>query len=111
MSKKRTPARSGTSSPSAFTNTPSLGGVGFGVGFVSASSSVLSFVAEPPDLSQISDPSVAVLFKSLSKKEEVTKNKALDGLLAAVEGMEAVEEGVLSAWVFYLLRSFFGGDD
>lgn len=68
-------------------------------GFASSTTSVLSFIGEPPDLSQISDPSVVVLFKNLSKKEEVTKAKALEGLLTALDSVESIEEALLSAWV------------
>lgn len=77
-------------------------------GFVSSTTSVLSFIGEPPDVSAIYDSSVAVLFKGLLKKEEVTKAKALEGLLVAVEKTEQTEEGLLSAWVggFLCLAGF-----
>jgi hypothetical protein len=73
-----------------------------GFGFGSTTTSVLSFIGEPPDLSQISDPSVVVHFKGLSKKEEVTKAKALEGLLTAVDGVDDIEEAMLSVWVSFL---------
>ncbi|KAA8914542.1 hypothetical protein FN846DRAFT_926712 [Sphaerosporella brunnea] len=95
--KKRTPIRSGGTSfgSQSFGGSPAMSGFGFS----STTTSVLSFIGEPPDLSQISDSSVVVLFKGLPKKEEVTKVKALEGLLTAVEGVSDVEEAVLSAWV------------
>ncbi|KAI5848931.1 hypothetical protein BZA05DRAFT_339706 [Tricharina praecox] len=63
--------------------------------------SALSTITAPPDLSAISDPTLTVLFKSLSKREEVTRVKALEGLLdklSASSSSAVVEEGVLSAW-------------
>ena len=35
----------------------------------------------------------------MSKKEEVTKAKALEGLLFAMESVDTVEEALLTAWV------------
>ncbi|KAF8537591.1 hypothetical protein BDD12DRAFT_744486 [Trichophaea hybrida] len=93
MSKKRAPARSGGVSPATF-GAPAISG-----GFASSTTSVLSFIGEPPDLSPISDSSVVVLFKGLSKKEEITKAKALEGLIAAVGAVESTEDAVLTAWV------------
>ncbi|PSN61357.1 hypothetical protein BS50DRAFT_504653 [Corynespora cassiicola Philippines] len=63
-------------------------------------SSQLSYVAEPPDLSSISDANVGVCFKNLSKKDSTTKAKALEDLHAYVSSLqEPVEEGVLEAWI------------
>lgn len=74
----------GTSAPSAF----------------GASSSQLSYVTEPPDLSSISDPNVVVYFRNLSKKDSTTKAKALEDLQSYIASLEGpVEEGVLEAWV------------
>lgn len=74
-------------------------GGGFGSGF-GVSSSPLSWIAEPPDLSNISDPNVGVAFKNLTKKDSTTKAKALEELLAFVSAPEQqVEEAVLEAWV------------
>lgn len=93
MSKKRAPARSGGVSPATFSSPATT------KSFASSTISVLSFIGEPSDLSPISDSSVVVLFKGLSKKEEITKTKALEGLLAAVESVESTEDAVLAAWV------------
>ncbi|KAJ4303712.1 hypothetical protein N0V90_002613 [Kalmusia sp. IMI 367209] len=65
-----------------------------------ASSSQLSHVTEPPDLSTISDPNVVVYFRNLSKKDSTTKARALEDLQAYVARLEEpVEEGLLEAWI------------
>ncbi|KZF25198.1 hypothetical protein L228DRAFT_63765 [Xylona heveae TC161] len=78
----------------------------FGAGFRSSSvfgssSSTLSYISEPPDLSDVSEPNVVVAFKNLNKKDSTTKAKALDELLSHVITKEAggVEEAVLVAWI------------
>ncbi|KAF1939847.1 hypothetical protein EJ02DRAFT_380896 [Clathrospora elynae] len=64
------------------------------------SASPLSYVAEPPDLAAISDPTVVVYFRNLSKKDSTTKAKALEDIQAHVSSLqEPVEEGVLEAWI------------
>ena len=69
-------------------------------GSVFGSSSPLSWIAEPPDLSGFSDPNVAVSFKNLSKKDSTTKAKALEDLQTYVTPPDQqVEEAVLEAWV------------
>ncbi|KAI9775587.1 MAG: hypothetical protein M1835_005753 [Candelina submexicana] len=77
---------------------PGLGTPAFG-----AIPSTLSFVAEPPDLTAISDPNVVVAFKNLSKKDNVTKAKALEDLQTYVLSVGVQEHGledqVLEAWV------------
>jgi hypothetical protein len=66
----------------------------------SVSSSQLSYVTEPPDLSAISDPNVVVYFRNLSKKDSTTKAKALEDIQARISSLqEPVEEGILEAWV------------
>ncbi|KAI4715873.1 hypothetical protein E4T48_07944 [Aureobasidium sp. EXF-10727] len=82
----------------------STGGSGFGGGFGAAgfgvSSSPLSWIGEPPDLSNISDPNVGVAFKNLTKKDSTTKAKALEELLQYVSAPDQqIEEPVLEAWV------------
>ncbi|KAI8938604.1 hypothetical protein NX059_004477 [Plenodomus lindquistii] len=63
------------------------------------SSSPLSYVSEPPDLSAVSDPNVVVLFRNLSKKDSTTKAKALEDMHTHVTSLqEPIEEGVLEAW-------------
>ena len=83
----------------------------FGSGFGStstsafgATSSPLSYVTEPPDLSSISDPNIIVAFKNLSKKDGTTKAKALEDMQTYVSSLSGqVEEAVLEAWVGLLL--------
>lgn len=79
----------------------SFGGSAFGA------SSPLSWIAEPPDLSGISDPNVTVSFKNLSKKDSTTKAKALEDLQAHVSTTEdqQIEEAVLEAWVRYFWKT------
>ncbi|KAH7353820.1 hypothetical protein B0T11DRAFT_121007 [Plectosphaerella cucumerina] len=77
---------------------------GFG-GFSSQStSSGLSYLVEPPDLSSISDANVVVSFKNLLKKDATTKTKALEELVAYVQAHPfeqegGTEEAILEAWV------------
>ena len=74
---------------------------GFGSpGFGTGQSSVLSFVQEPPDYSSISDANAIVAFKNLSKKDEVTKAKALEELQTYASPSDGeVSEPFLEAWV------------
>lgn len=61
--------------------------------------SPLSYTSEGPDLSGVSDPSMVVLLKLLSKKDETTKSKALEDLQAKITGLGEVDDIVLAAWV------------
>ncbi|KAL4779627.1 hypothetical protein BJX76DRAFT_340231 [Aspergillus varians] len=65
--------------------------------------SSLTYVAEPPDLSQISDPQLAIAFKNFSKKDDVTRTKALEDIKSYVSNVAAsggtLEEGFLEAWI------------
>jgi hypothetical protein len=65
--------------------------------------SSLSYVAEPPDLSRISEPHLVVAFKNLSKKDDTTKTKALedirDFLVTLENRSDDLEDGLLEAWV------------
>ena len=73
-----------------------------GGGFGAVSSSPLSYIYEPPDLTSISEPNIVVAFKNAQKKDSTTKAKAFEDLLQYVEGHEkaaGVEDGVLEAWV------------
>ncbi|KAI4248736.1 MAG: hypothetical protein LQ352_005828, partial [Teloschistes flavicans] len=75
-----------------------FGGGGFGL----VSSSPLSYVYEPPDLSAISEPNIVVAFKNVQKKDSTTKAKALEDLLqytTALEKANGVENAVLDAWI------------
>ncbi|KAB5545912.1 hypothetical protein GE09DRAFT_968044 [Coniochaeta sp. 2T2.1] len=76
---------------------------GFG-GFSTASSTTLSYIAEPPDLSTVSDANVVVSLKNLLKKDSTTKAKGLEDLLVYIKSHPyetdgGVEEPVLEAWV------------
>jgi len=103
MSKKSFKAQA--SSSRAFQQTQSTFGSGFSAnntGFGGASSS-LSYLAEQPDLSTVSDPNVSVNFKNLGKKDSTTKAKALEELLAYLAtqtgNKQEIEDGFLDAWV------------
>ncbi|KAK1146565.1 hypothetical protein N8T08_002995 [Aspergillus melleus] len=65
--------------------------------------SSLTYVAEPPDLSRISEPQLAIAFKNFLKKDEVTRTRALDELKDFVSGVESsrgtLDDGFLEAWV------------
>ncbi|PGH37091.1 hypothetical protein GX50_00074 [[Emmonsia] crescens] len=67
------------------------------------SSSSLSYIAEPPDLSKISQPQVVVSIKNLLKKDTTTKTKALEDLqdfLCAQETRSgSLEDGLIEAWI------------
>lgn len=114
MSRQQKPKRT----PGAAGFGPKAGGPrGFGLGFGLASAgSDLSYVAEPPDLSAISDAQVVVSFKNLLKKDAVTKTKALEDLLAYVrahpyEQGGGAEEAILEAWVREVPHPLHRDDD
>lgn len=77
---------------------------GFGSStFGGVSSTPLSYVYEPPDLSGLSEPHVGVAFKNVQKKDSTTKSKAIEELQAYVSAL-GVEKGgmegaMLEAWV------------
>ena len=101
MSKKQFKAQA--SSSRAFSAGGAFGSsLGGGSAFGSASSP-LSYLAEQPDLTAVSDPNVVVNFKNLSKKDSSTKSKALEDLSAYVgsliEQKQELEEAFLEAWV------------
>ena len=79
-------------------------GTGFGTfGSVSAGST-LSYLAELPNFSSLSDANVGVAFKNLTKKDATTKAKALEDLRAFVQEHPfeldgGPEEPILEAWV------------
>lgn len=77
---------------------------GFGGFGTAASGTSLSYLAEPPSFSAISDPNVVVSLKNVLKKDSTTKAKALEELLAHVQAHPfekdgGVEEGILDVWV------------
>lgn len=99
MSRKSGKARAASSKAVS-----SFGASPFG-SFGSAASGIsLSYLAEPPDFSSISDANVVVSLKNLQKKDATTKAKALEELLSFVQAHPyeqdgGVEEPVLEAWV------------
>jgi hypothetical protein len=97
MSKRAAKASASSArAASTFGSAPAFGG-SFG-----GSASQLSYVAEPPNLSTISDPNVVVYYRNLSKKDSTTKAKALEDLQTYIAALqEPVEEGVLEAWVSF----------
>lgn len=69
--------------------------------FGAVSSSPLSYVYEPPDLTSISEPNTVVAFKNLQKKDSTTKAKALEDLLKSVSSGKSFEDAALDAWVSF----------
>jgi hypothetical protein len=65
--------------------------------------SPLTYVTEPPDLSRISDPQLAIAFKNFLKKDDVTRTKAIDDIKSYVSKVAAndgtLDDGFLEAWV------------
>lgn len=105
MSKKfKSQASSSRAAAGGFGGFPSAFG-GFSTASTShtQTTSSLSYVAEPPDLTRISEPNLVVAFKNLSKKDDTTKTKALEEIKEAVVKLgnrsDELEEGVLEAWV------------
>jgi hypothetical protein len=78
----------------------SFGGFG-GTAAFQTTTSPLSYVTELPDLNAISEPKVVVAYKNLSKKDSVTKAKALEELQDYLSqiGESGFENAVLEAWV------------
>jgi hypothetical protein len=63
--------------------------------------SLLSYVAEQPDLSGVSNPQIVVALKNLSKRDSTTKAKALEELqehLSTAAAYDGVETALLDAW-------------
>lgn len=67
------------------------------------SHSSLSYIAEPPDLTKISEPKLVVPFKNLLKKDSTTKAKAIEDLQAYISSIDndegSLDDGLLEAWV------------
>ncbi|KAL4909631.1 hypothetical protein BDW74DRAFT_186161 [Aspergillus multicolor] len=65
--------------------------------------SSLTYVAEPPDLSQISDAQLAIAFKNFAKKDDTTRTKAIDDIKSYVSSVAAndatLDDGFLEAWI------------
>jgi hypothetical protein len=83
-----------------FPGSKKQGGGGFG-GFAT-SSTTLSYLTPPPDFSEIPQE-VVVPFKNLLKKASTTKEKALQDILAYVQGLgsdgQGLPESVIDAYV------------
>ncbi len=100
MSKKfKSQASSARAALSAFGG-PSLG-FGSAPSAFQTNASSLYYVTELPDLSAISDPSIVVAFKNLTKKDSVTKGKALEDLQEIISSnvKTGPDTAVLEAWV------------
>lgn len=89
---------------------------GFG-GFATTSTSAgsLSYLADPPDFSSISDPNIVVSFKNLLKKDNTTKSKALADLVQYTQARPyeqdgGVEDAVLETWVQLYPRTSIDND-
>lgn len=101
MSKK---FKSQASSSRAATSTfGSFGGFSSAFSSQGREPSSLTYVAEPPDLSQISEPQLVIAFKNFLKKDEVTRTKALEDIKDYISTVEArsgtLDDGFLEAWV------------
>ncbi|KAK3687829.1 hypothetical protein B0T22DRAFT_139852 [Podospora appendiculata] len=73
-----------------------------GFGGFSTSSTALSYITPPPDLSNIPQD-IVVPFKNLTKKDSITKSKALEEIVSYVQirsdGKNGeIEEPILEAW-------------
>lgn len=69
--------------------------------------SSLTYVAEPPDLSRISEPQLVIAYKNFLKKDEVTRTKALEDLKSHISTVGSrggtLDDGFLEAWVCILV--------
>ncbi|PNS20724.1 hypothetical protein CAC42_2969 [Sphaceloma murrayae] len=90
--------KSQASSGRAAFGAPARGG--FGTSTFESHSSLLSYVYEPPNLSGISDPNVAVQLKNLMKKDGTTKSKALEDIISNVASAKGeIEQDLFAAYV------------
>ncbi|KAI4866857.1 hypothetical protein F4820DRAFT_239123 [Hypoxylon rubiginosum] len=99
MSRKPLKSRAASSKTTA-----SFGASSFGAFSTAARGTDLSYLAEPPDLSSVSDANVVVSLKNLQKKDATTKAKALEELVTYVQAHPyeqdgGTEEPILEAWV------------
>ncbi|KAJ5291939.1 hypothetical protein N7478_001190 [Penicillium angulare] len=101
MSKKfKSQASSSRAAAGAF---GSFGGFSGSFGADGREPSSLTYIAEPPDLSRISEQQLVIAFKNLLKKDETTRTKALEELrdyivkLSKAKG--TLDDGFLEAWV------------
>lgn len=84
-----------------FTNT--FGGFSGDLSSHTNAPSSLSYVAEPPDLTRISDANLVVAFKNLTKRDDTTKTRALEDIKDKIVKLgnrsDDLEDGFLEAWV------------
>lgn len=109
MSKKfKSQASSSRAAAGAF---GSFGGFSGSFGNDGREPSTLTYIAEPPDLSRISEQQLVIAFKNLQKKDDTTRTKALEELKDHISSVEAkngtLDDGFLEAWVCYIVFSFF----
>lgn len=88
----------------------SFGGFSGGLGNSGREPSSLTYIAEPPDLSRISDQQLVIAFKNLLKKDDITRTKALDELKEHISSIETrkgtLDDGFLEAWVCTFFASY-----
>jgi hypothetical protein len=79
---------------------PSTSGFSANPGSSDRPPSTLSYFADLPNISPISNPNVVVLFRNLFKKDSTTKARALEDLQTHfAEQAQNIEDPVLDAWV------------
>jgi E3 ubiquitin-protein ligase listerin len=102
MSKKSKASASAASARAASTGLTAFGfGSPSSIGFQTTTSS-LSYIAEQPDLSTISNAQLVVILRNLGKKDSTTKSKALEELqehLKSVKKGDELDSSLLDAWV------------
>jgi len=101
MSKKfKSQASSSRAAAGAF---GSFGGFSNAFGGDGREPSALTYIAEPPDLSRISDQHLVIAFKNSSKKDDITRTKALeelkDHVASVAKSNGTLDDGFLEAWV------------
>lgn len=98
---KRSKGKATASGAAAFGSKPAFGSA-FGPSSGRASS--LSYLTEPPSLSEISDPNIVVSIKNVLKKDATTKVKGLEDLVAFAQSHPPetggdVQDALLDVWV------------
>ncbi|OKL63677.1 hypothetical protein UA08_00924 [Talaromyces atroroseus] len=93
-------SRAAAGSLGGFTST--FGGFSIDSASYTNAPSSLSYVAEPPDLTRISDANLVVAFKNLTKKDDTTKTRALEDIKETIVRLgnrsDDLEDGFLEAW-------------
>lgn len=79
---------------------------GTSAGFGGVAASRLSYIYEPPDLSNLPDPNIGVAFKSMQKKDSSTKARGLEDLEKCIESLDTsnLDDTILEAWVCFSNR-------